>query len=44
MGGNTEKDLTPDLTSGSDLHCWEPELMGNFFLKIFFHPICVCSK
>ena len=33
---NTKKDFEPDLTSGSGLGWWKPELMGNFFFKKIF--------
>ena len=35
MGEKHTKNLTLNLTSGSDLGGWVLELMGNFFLKIF---------
>ena len=38
---NTENFLTPDLTCGSDLGWWEPQLMGKFFLKIFLPYLCM---
>ena len=31
MGEKHKNHLTPDLTSGSDLGRWEPELIGKFF-------------
>ena len=39
---NSQKILTPDPTSGSDLGRWEPELMDNFFSKKSFTPF-VCN-
>ena len=30
---NTQK-IVPDLTSGSDLGCWEPELIGRSLLEL----------
>ena len=35
------KFLTPDLTSGSDLGCWEPEPMGKSLLKNFLPHLCM---